>query len=49
MEFYCPSCGYWSMYDDFASIAPGFEIEVICENCGTKWRIKIEFEEVEEE
>ena len=51
MEFYCPSCGEWSIMDydvvEPINIAPG-EIEIICKHRGTIWCVKIEFEEVKE-
>jgi len=50
MIFYCPSCGEWSEIDnDIAEsiiVAPG-EVRMTCPDCGTVWRVKIEFEEVE--
>jgi len=47
MNIYCPACGTWGIHS-IPDLSPG-HIEYTCSQCNTKFRIQIEFSEIDEE
>ena len=47
MNVYCPACGEWGTFT-LEDLSPG-NIEYTCQHCNTKFRIQIEFYEIESE
>ena len=45
VDWYCPACGRSERTVDEPLIAPG-DIPYTCSECGTRWRISMEFHEM---
>jgi len=48
-EFYCPSCSEWQTVNAKLCIIPaGFTDLPPCKSCGAKWRVTVQFTNMDE-